>query len=352
MFILDVFFDIEKIKNRINELKNIQNYPSFWDNQKEAIKIIDELNDKEDTINLFNSINSKFEDFKYLLKILQGSNDSEMLSLANELYSKLNNDINLLKTKLLFVSEHDKLNAIIDIHSGAGGIDSMDWANMLFKMYVKFAEKHRLKTQLINYQQGEVGIKCATFKIIGLYSYGFLKSEKGIHRLIRISPFDANSRRHTSFVSVNVIPEFDENINVTINDNDLKIDTFRSSGAGGQNVNKVSSAVRITHIPTGIVVSCQVERSQIMNRKICIKMLKNIIYQKEIEKKQEKINKIIGIKKDIEWGNQIRSYVFCPYNLVKDHRTNFESTKINEIMNGDLDEFIFSFLKNESKNYN
>lgn len=275
-----------------------------------------------------------------------------MLSLANELYLKLNNDINLLKTKLLFVSENDKLNAIIDIHSGAGGVDSMDWANMLFKMYVKFAEKHKLKTQLINYQQGEVGIKCVTFKIIGLYSYGFLKSEKGIHRLIRISPFDANSRRHTSFVSVNVIPEFDENINVVINDNDLKIDAFRSSGAGGQNVNKVSSAVRITHIPTGIVVSCQVERSQIMNKKICIKMLKNIIYQKEIEKKQEKINKIIGIKKDIEWGNQIRSYVFCPYNLVKDHRTNFESTRINEIMNGDLDEFIFSFLKNESKSYN
>lgn len=347
------FFDIQKIKNRIAELKNIQDSSSFWNNQKKAIEIINELNDKENTLNLFNSVNNNFKDLQDLLKILSNQKDNEMLKLANEIYLNLNNDINKLKIKLLLNAKYDNLNAIIDIHSGAGGVDSMDWANMLFRMYVKFSEKHNLKIQLINCQYGEeAGIKCATMKVIGLYAYGFFKSEKGIHRLIRISPFDANSRRHTSFASVNVIPEFDDNIDIVINDNDLKIDTFRSSGAGGQNVNKVSSAVRITHIPTGVVVSCQVERSQIMNKKICMKMLKNILYQKEIQKKQEKIDQIVGEQKDIEWGNQIRSYVFCPYTLVKDHRTNYESTKVNDVMNGDLDDFIFSFLEKESKIFN
>ena len=264
----------------------------------------------------------------------------------------LDQKIEKLRNVLLFFEEFDKLNAIVEIHPGAGGVEAHDWANMLYEMYVKFAENHKFKTEILDLQAGEeAGIKSLTMKIKGRNAYGLLKGEKGVHRLVRISPFDANARRHTSFASVNVIPEFLDDINIEIKEEDLKVDTFRSGGAGGQNVNKVSSAVRITHLPSGIVVSSQVERSQLFNKESCMRMLKAKLYQIEVDKKKNKISDIVGEQKNIEWGSQIRSYVFCPYTLVKDNRTSHEESDVQKVMDGNLDGFIYSYLEKEAIEY-
>ena len=340
-----------KIKNKIDELENKQNDSNFWSDQKKAVKVVNELNNNKDIYNSFNAINKAYKDLSDLLKTLK-DNDKEMLEFANELYNDLLKNVNELRIKVLFTGEFDDLNAIIDIHPGAGGTEAMDWANMLYRMYTRYAEKHHMKVEIIDFQYGEeAGLKSATIKISGIHAYGLLKSEKGVHRLVRISPFDANKRRHTSFASINVIPEFDDDINIEINPDDLRIDTYRSGGAGGQNVNKVSSAVRITHLPTGIVVQSQVERSQLSNKETCMKMLKGLLYQREVERKQKELNAIIGVQKNIEWGSQIRSYVFCPYTLVKDNRTNFENVDVNAVMDGDLDGFIYAYLEEEAKNH-
>ncbi len=300
----------------------------------------------KDKVTNYNNINNELNDFEVLVEMCNEENDESMVSDLLSQFKSLNKKIDKLEIETLLSGPHDKSNAIVTIHPGAGGTESQDWAQMLYRMYNMWAEKNGYKLEEIDYLDGDVaGIKSVTFRIVGSYAYGYMKSESGVHRLVRISPFDSGGRRHTSFASVEVIPEIDDSVNIVINPEDLKVDTYRSSGAGGQHVNKTESAIRITHIPTNIIVSCQTQRSQIQNREYAMKMLISRLVELKERENKERIEDLKGVQREIAWGSQIRSYVFCPYTLVKDHRTNFEVGNVQAVMDGEINDFIDAYLK-------
>ncbi len=319
--------------------------PGFWDDSQKANKVIQELKELKSKLEPWEESKKQYEELKGLAEIIEPTDESSIVQIQKELES-LSKKIGGIEFKALFSGEHDRSSVILSINAGAGGTESCDWASMLFRMYTRWAQRKGYKVDVLDYLAGEeAGIKNVTILIKGDYAFGNLKSESGVHRLVRISPFDANKRRHTSFASVDVIPEIEEDIKIDIDEKDLRIDVYRASGPGGQGVNTTDSAVRITHIPTGIVVQCQNERSQLKNKHTALKVLKARLYEKKIEEQQEKLKSMYAEKQKIEWGSQIRSYVMHPYNMVKDHRTEFETAKVNQILDGELDEFIEAYIR-------
>ena len=316
-------FEVEKLKSRLENLEKETLKEDFWSNDNS--KILQEIKILKDNINSYNKIYNEIQNCIEMNNLLVLEEDKEILQELLEDTKRIRKDIESLEIKTLLSGKYDMNNAIVSMHPGAGGTESQDWVEMLYRMYTRWAEKHNFQVKELDYLEGdEAGIKSVTFLVKGEYAYGYLKGEMGVHRLVRISPFDSGGRRHTSFASVEVLPEIEEDIQIDINPDDLRIDTYRASGAGGQHINKTSSAVRITHIPTNIVVACQSERSQIQNRETAMKMLKSKLFDVKEKERQKNITDLKGEQKDIAWGSQIRSYVFCPYTLVKDHRTNYE----------------------------
>ncbi len=337
--------DITNKKDKLEVLKDETCKLDFYTSDNSTL-VLQQIKDLTVQINKFEDISAMLNDAFAYLDLAITENDIESFKEAEKLEKIVFDKKDKLEIEALLSDEYDSHNAIVSIHPGAGGTESQDWAEMLYRMYTKWCNKSEYDMEVIDFQAGdETGIKSITFLIKGMNAYGYLKSEKGVHRLVRISPFDSNKRRHTSFAAVEVMPEITDDINLEIKQEDLSVDTFRSSGAGGQNVNKVESAVRIKHIPTGIVVSCQTERSQLQNKENCMKMLKSKLYEYEKKVKEEKKAGIKGESADIAWGSQIRSYVFCPYTLVKDHRTNFEIGNVQGVIDGKIDEFMYEYLK-------
>ena len=312
-------------------------------------KLLQKIKGLKDKVDSYNGLYTTWQDMTVLVEMADEEGDLSVMPEVKEGIASLQENLERMKLETLLSGEYDKNNAILALHAGAGGTESQDWVEMLFRMYTRWAERRGFKTETLDYLAGdEAGIKSVTFLIQGLNAYGYAKAEKGVHRLVRISPFDASGRRHTSFASLEVMPELDDDVKIDINPDDLKVDTYRASGAGGQHINKTDSAIRITHIPTGIVVSCQNERSQHKNRDIAMKMLMAKLIERKEQENKEKIEDLKGEQKDIAWGSQIRSYVFHPYNLVKDHRTGFEVGNIGAVMDGDIDGFINEYLKQQA----
>lgn len=346
-----IHFEIAKIKEELVTLEQLTYEPNFWSDKEKSEPILKKIKSYKSKITLYDKIDSELNNLIEMNELLQdemSENEGGDISLVKELLSstkKVEKDLDTLEIETLFKGKYDMNNAIITLHSGAGGTEAQDWVEMLYRMYCKWASSNDFSVEEIDYLEGDgAGIKSVTAIIKGEFAYGYLKSEIGVHRLVRISPFDAGGRRHTSFASVEVLPEITDDIEVDINPEDLKIDVYRASGAGGQHVNKTSSAIRITHIPTNIVVTCQTQRSQFQNRETAMKMLKSKLYAIKEREHKEHISELKGEEKEIAWGSQIRSYVFCPYTLVKDHRTNYETGNVQSVMDGNITEFMKSYL--------
>ena len=339
-------FDIPKVEIELANLELETQKNEFWNDSKNSSLVLKKVKNLKDKKENYNRLNSEITNLLEILELLKQENDNEMEDELLRNKKNIEEEILNLEITTLLSGKYDENNAIVTIHPGAGGTESQDWAQMLYRMYTRWASFHGLSVKELDYLDGdEAGLKSVTFLVEGEYAYGYLKSEKGVHRLVRISPFDAGGRRHTSFASVEVLPEITEDIEIDINPDDLRVDTYRASGAGGQHINKTSSAVRITHLPTNTVVSCQTERSQIQNRETAMKMLKSKLLDLKEQEHKEKIEDLKGEQRDIAWGSQIRSYVFCPYTLVKDHRTNYEVGNVQSVMDGDLDKFMEEYLK-------
>lgn len=349
MTVLGGLFDLEEKETNIKEYEEMMADPDFWNDGDKAQDIINKNNALKSVVQEVSTLEEGLENSEVLFEMYKEESDEDTHQELIEQLNTLQQIANDFELKMLLSGEFDANNAILELHPGAGGTESQDWGEMLLRMYQRFADKKGFKVETVDYLPGdEAGIKSVTLLIKGHNAYGYLKAEKGVHRLVRISPFDSSGRRHTSFVSCEVTPEFDnDNIEIEINSEDIKIDTYRASGAGGQHVNTTDSAVRITHQPTGIVVTCQNERSQIKNREQAMKMLKAKLYQKKIEEQEAELAAIRGEQKEIGWGSQIRSYVFHPYSMVKDHRTNVETGNTNAVMDGDIDLFIDAYLKSQ-----
>lgn len=342
-----IHFDIDALKQRLIFLEKKTLEDSFWTDNKDNSSVLREMFNIKSKIEKYNNLKSEFDNLKDLSDLLKLESDDELARELIKNTTKIENEITSLEINTLLSGKYDTNNAIITLHPGAGGTESQDWTQMLYRMYTRWAQDNGYEVKELDFLEGdEAGIKSVTFLVSGEYAYGYLKGEMGVHRLVRISPFDSGGRRHTSFASVEVLPEITDDIEIEINSDDLRIDTYRASGAGGQHINKTSSAVRITHIPTNIVVACQTERSQIQNKETAMKMLKSKLLNLKEKENKEKIEDLKGNQMEIAWGSQIRSYVFCPYTLVKDHRTNYEVGNVQAVMDGDLNGFINAYLRN------
>lgn len=339
-------FNIEKKQERISQIEKEMEKQDFWDDVKKSQEILKEMKKLKSELEVIKNLQEKYEDLGVLIEMGDEEEDQSVVQEVAEELKDFKKEFEKVKISTLLSGEYDKYNAILKINAGAGGTESCDWASMLYRMFTRWAESKGYKTEVIDFLDGdEAGIKSITFQVTGENAYGYLKSEKGVHRLVRISPFNAAGKRQTSFASLDVMPDIEEDLDIEINDDDIRIDTYRSSGAGGQHINKTSSAIRITHIPTGIVVQCQNERSQLQNKDRAMKMLKSKLYVLKKQEEEEKRSGIRGEVKEIGWGNQIRSYVMQPYTMVKDHRTNEEVADVNKVLDGYLDPFINAYLK-------
>ena len=345
-----IHFDILNLENKLTELEKETTTENFWNDQKNANKVLSEIKKLKSKCNKYRDLKLELENILELTQLVEQENDEDIIKEIISSSRKIEKDFEKFEIQTLFNGKYDENNAILTLHPGAGGTESQDWAEMLYRMYTRWANKNGFEVKELDYLEGdEAGIKSVTFEVIGDNAYGYLKGEAGVHRLVRISPFDAGGRRHTSFTSLEVLPEITDDIDIYINPDDIKMDVYRASGAGGQHINKTSSAVRLTHIPTGIVVACQTQRSQLQNKETAMKMLKSKLLDLKEKEQKETIEELKGVQRDIAWGNQIRSYVFCPYTLVKDHRTNFEVGNVQAVMDGEIDGFIESYLKQKLK---
>lgn len=341
---------VPRLEEEIKELERVSSVPDFWDDIENSQRILQKISFLKSRIRNYKKLKNLYEDTETLIDLAIEEKDLSLLDEARKNVELVQKELENQRLEILLNGEFDSKNAILTLHAGAGGTEAQDWVDMLYRMYCRWGERHNYKVKTLDYLDGDgAGLKSVVFSIEGINAYGYLKGEAGVHRLVRVSPFDSSGRRHTSFASLEVMPEIDDDVQVDISPEDVKMDVYRASGAGGQHINKTSSAVRLTHIPTGIVVACQNERSQHQNREVAMKMLKSKLMEIKEREHLEKIEDIKGVQKEIGWGSQIRSYVFMPYTMVKDHRTGFEMGNVNAVMDGDLDGFINAYLKSQSQ---